>query len=49
MKTLFALDRALDITASAARYRASGRVQLRDVLTEESAREMLTVLARDTP
>lgn len=49
MKTLFELNPALDRKALAARFAATGRVQIRDVLTEESAREMLMVLARGTP
>lgn len=49
MKTLFELNPALDIEAHAVRFAATGRVQLRDVLTEDSARELLTVLARGTP
>lgn len=48
MKTLFELNPALDIAAAAARYAATGRVQLRDVLTLESARELQLVLARGT-
>lgn len=49
MKTLFELNPALDRDALAARFAAMGRVQIRDVLTPESAREMLAVLARGTP
>jgi Rps23 Pro-64 3,4-dihydroxylase Tpa1-like proline 4-hydroxylase len=49
MKTLFELNPALDRKALAARFAATGRVQIRNVLTEESAREMLMVLARGTP
>lgn len=49
MKTLFELNPALDRKALAARFAATGRVQIRDVLTKESAREMLMVLARGTP
>ena len=48
MKTLFELNPALDRAALAARFAATGRVQIRDVLTPESAREILTVLARAT-
>jgi Rps23 Pro-64 3,4-dihydroxylase Tpa1-like proline 4-hydroxylase len=47
-KTLFELNPALDREAHAARFAATGRVQLRNVLTDESARELLTVLARGT-
>ncbi|NCP13732.1 MAG: hypothetical protein GW858_06150 [Sphingomonadales bacterium] len=49
MKTLFDLNAALDRKALAARFAATGRVQVRDVLTDESARELLAVLARGTP
>jgi Rps23 Pro-64 3,4-dihydroxylase Tpa1-like proline 4-hydroxylase len=48
MKTLFELNPALDRATLAARFSAIGRVQVRDVLTEESARELLMVLARGT-
>lgn len=48
MKTLFELNPALDRATLAARFAASGRVQVRDVLTEGSARELLMVLARGT-
>lgn len=48
MKTLFELNPAIDIGAHAARFAASGRVQIRNVLTEESARELQLVLARGT-
>lgn len=48
MKTLFELNPNLDIAASAARFAATGRVQLRDVLTPASARELQLVLARGT-
>lgn len=48
MKTLFELNPALDRESLAARFAATGRVQIRDVLTPDSAREMLTVLARAT-
>ena len=48
IKTLFELNPALDREACAARFAATGRVQLRNVLTDESARELLTVLARGT-
>ena len=36
MKTLFELNPALDIAAHAARFAATGRVQLQGVLTAES-------------
>ena len=48
VKTLFAINPALDIAAHAARFAATGRVQLRDVLTPESAAELQMVLARGT-
>ncbi len=49
MKTLFELSTDLDVPALAALFTATGRVQLRDVLTPDSARELQTVLARGTP
>ncbi len=49
MKKLFELNPALDRAALAQRFAERGRVQIRDVLTEETAREMLTVLAKGTP
>jgi len=49
MKTLFQLNSALDIAALNARFTATGRVQLRNVLTDESARELQLVLAQGTP
>ena len=48
IKTLFELNPALDRAALAARFAATGRVQIRDVLSEQSARELLMVLARGT-
>jgi Rps23 Pro-64 3,4-dihydroxylase Tpa1-like proline 4-hydroxylase len=48
MKTLFALNPALDLPAHAARFAATGRVQLRAVLTPQSAAELQLVLARGT-
>jgi SM-20-related protein len=47
-KTLFELNPAIDRAAMAARFAATGRVQVRDVLTEASARELQMVLARGT-
>ncbi|AOL24403.1 Proline 4-hydroxylase (includes Rps23 Pro-64 3,4-dihydroxylase Tpa1), contains SM-20 domain [Erythrobacter litoralis] len=47
-RTLFAINPALDRAALARRFAATGRVQVRDVLTPESAREVLTVLAKGT-
>ena len=49
MKKLFEINPALDRAALAARFAATGRVQIRNVLTEETAREMLSVLAKQTP
>lgn len=49
MRTLFELNPVLDIAALAARFAATGRVQIRNVLTHESARELQMVLARGTP
>jgi len=49
MKTLFQLNPALDVAALKARFAATGRVQLRNVLTEESARELQLMLAQGTP
>ena len=40
MKKLFELNPALDRAALAQRFAETGRVQIRDVLTEETAREM---------
>lgn len=49
MKTLFELNPKLDRAALAERFAKTGRVQVRDVLTEEAAREVLLVLAKGTP
>lgn len=49
MKTLFELNPALDTSAHRDRFTRTGRVQIRDVLTLESARELQMVLARGTP
>ncbi len=49
MKTLFELNPALDVPRLAARFAETGRVQLRDFLTPESARELLLVLTKGTP
>ena len=46
---LLDLNPALDRTALAARFRAEQRLQVRDVLTEDSARNLHAVLARQTP
>lgn len=49
MKKLFELNPALDRPALARRFAESGRVQIRDVLTDETAREVLAVLTKGTP
>lgn len=48
LTTLFAINPAIDIAAHAARFAATGRVQVRDVLTADSARELQAVLAQGT-
>lgn len=48
MKTLFEINPALDLPSLAARFAATGRVQVRAVLTPESAQELQMVLARGT-
>lgn len=48
MKKLFELNPALDREALARRFAERGRVQIRDVLTPETAKEMLTVLTKGT-
>lgn len=48
MKQLFAINPALDPAVLAARYATAGRVQIRDVLTDESARTLRAVLATQT-
>lgn len=49
MKTLFELNPTLDRRVSTERFAATGRVQVRDVLTRESARELQAVLAKGIP
>ena len=49
MKKLFELNPALDRAALAKRFAERGRVQIRDVLTPETAQEVLTVLTKGTP
>ena len=49
MKKLFELNPDLDRAALARRFAATSRVQIRDVLTAETAREMLQVLTKQTP
>lgn len=48
-KTLFELNPELDRAALAERFSKAGRVQVRDVLTEEAAREIQAILLRGTP
>lgn len=47
-KTLFAINPGLDRASHAAEFAASGRVQVRDVLTTEAAREIRRLLASAT-
>ncbi len=49
MKTLFELNPAIDRNALSARFAETGRVQIKDVLTSEAAKEILTVLTKGTP
>lgn len=49
MKKLFELNPALDRAALAKRFAETSRVQIRDVLTPETAKEILEVLTRQTP
>lgn len=48
MAELFDLNPALDAAAIAATYRPAQRLQVRDLLTDQSARALHDVLARDT-
>lgn len=48
MKTLFQINPALNLPGLLAQFAAHGRVQIRNVLTDESARELQLVLARHT-
>lgn len=48
-RQLFALNPALDRAEPARRFAADRRVQIRDVLTAEAARELQGVLAQGTP
>ncbi len=48
MKKLFEINPNVDRTAAAARYAEHGRVQVRDVLTQETATEIRTILQRGT-
>lgn len=49
MKKLFEISPAIDRAALAKRFAETGRVQVRDVLTQETAREVLHVLTKGTP
>jgi Rps23 Pro-64 3,4-dihydroxylase Tpa1-like proline 4-hydroxylase len=49
MKKLFELNPTLDRAALAQRFAETGRVQIRNVLTDETAREVLHVLTKGTP
>lgn len=49
MIRLFDLNPAVDRAACAARFAADGRVQIRDVLTPESAANVQSILAGQTP
>ncbi len=49
MKKLFELSPNLDRKTLAERFAKTSRVQVRDVLTEDTAREVLAVLAKGTP
>ncbi len=49
MIELLALNPALDHAALATRFAADGRVQIRDVLTDASARALHRVIAEQTP
>ncbi len=48
-KALFELNPGLDQAALATRFAADGRVQVRDVLTVETACEIRTILSQQTP
>lgn len=49
MKELFSLNPDLDRQKAAERFAKTGRAQIRDVLTRESAEELRMILARHTP
>lgn len=49
MKELFTLSPNLEISCLAERFAGTGRVQVRDVLTRETAQELRAVLAHYTP
>lgn len=46
---LFDLNPAIDVAASAARFAETGRVQIRDILTPETATTIRRILQRETP
>ncbi len=48
-KSLFELNPAIDRSAAADRFARDRRVQIRDVLTPETAREIRAILAQATP
>ena len=48
-KKLFEINPDLDRKALAERFARNGRIQVRDVLTEETAREIQSILMRHTP
>lgn len=49
MRALFEINPAIDRAAAARRFAATGRVQVRDVLTRETAEEIRSILAGHTP
>lgn len=48
-EALFAINPELDLDAAATRFATETRVQLRDVLTDASARTLRRILERETP
>ncbi len=48
-KKLFELNHSIDRSGATTRFVRDGRVQIRDVLTDETAREIRTSLAKGTP
>lgn len=48
-KRLFEISPHLDRSGAAATFAREGRVQLRNILTDETAREIRTILAEQTP
>jgi Rps23 Pro-64 3,4-dihydroxylase Tpa1-like proline 4-hydroxylase len=48
-RELFTLNPNLDRESLAATFASEGRVQVRDLLTEDTAREVFEILARQTP